>query len=123
MGAMSSGEERSREFSDWWRGAGESELRQLLYWVWDPLGVSESFPDAVDEYDGYALEIATALASGISQSALVALLTSIEQHRMGIARRSLQPVVEQLLAWHERSTERWANKRQPASGAVVASDP
>jgi hypothetical protein len=36
----------AREFSDWWRDAGEQELRQLLYRVWDPIGLNQEFPEA-----------------------------------------------------------------------------
>lgn len=123
VSAMTTGEERSRKFSTWWRETGESELRQLLYWVWDPLGFNENFPDAVDEYNGYALEIVTALASDIPESAVMALLASIEQNRMGITRQSLQPIAEQLHTWHQRSMQRWASRRLSSPSGLVAGAP
>ena len=49
------------ELVRWWAETGERELRQLLYWKWDPIGVNDSFPWAVDEYDGYAPQILSAL--------------------------------------------------------------
>ena len=100
-------EERSREFSEWWRAGGELELRQLLYWAWDPIDLNPQFPDASDEYDGYALEIATALASDIPTSAVAVLLGSIEQHRMGMPARPLDAIAARLRAWHGRSITRY----------------
>ena len=108
-------EERSREFSEWWRAGGQSELCQLLYWVWDPIDLNPEFPDAVDQYDGYALEIATALASDIPVSAVAVLLGSIEQHRMGMAARQLEPIAARLRAWHERSMNRYRTRATAAT--------
>lgn len=101
------GEERARAFSEWWRGTGEAELRQILFWVWDPLGLNREFPDAADEYDKYALEILTALASEATPAALAALLGSIEQNRMGLDPRPLNDDVSRLSRWHRRSVERY----------------
>jgi hypothetical protein len=107
VSGQQTGEGRAREFSEWWRDAGEGELCQLLYWVWDPLDLNHEFPDAADEYDGYALEVATALASGVSQSTLAALLGSIEQNRMGMRPRPLDVIAQRLRTWYQRSTERY----------------
>jgi hypothetical protein len=101
------GEIQARDFSAWWQDAGERELRQLLYWVWDPIGLNKEFPDALDEYDRYAIEVATALASDMPQSALAALLGSIEQNRMGMTPRPLDVIAKRLQGWHRRSTERY----------------
>jgi hypothetical protein len=110
VSGQKTGEARAREFSDWWLDAGEAELRQLLYWVWDPIDLNQAFPDASDEYDGYALEIATALASGMSQSTLAALLGSIEQNRMGMTARPLDLIAERLRTWYQRSTQRYRTR-------------
>ena len=37
----------------WWEQTGRAELRQLLHWRWDPIGVEDFFPESVDEYDHY----------------------------------------------------------------------
>ena len=58
-----SGEE---EFALWWSETGERELRQLLFWKWDPIGVNPFFPRTADEYDGYATQVVTALRTGAS---------------------------------------------------------
>ena len=127
MSDQKTGEARSREFSDWWRDAGECELRQLLYWVWDPLDLNEEFPDAVDEYDRYAIEIATALASDMSQASLAALLASIEQNRMGVTPRPLDPIAARLRKWHGRSVERYRTHARtdgtPTNGAPGFTSP
>ena len=85
MTNATSAEGDSREFGEWWRATGEHELRQLLFWVWDPIGLKDAFPATASEYDRYALEIATALASGMSTEVLAALLATIEYTRMGVS--------------------------------------
>ncbi len=99
-------EEEGLAFSVWWRNTGEQELRQLLYWVWDPIELNEQFPDAVDEYDSYALEIATALASDMPTATLAALLQTIERNRMGLETRSVETVAARLSAWYDKSRTR-----------------
>lgn len=37
------------EFARWWHETGEHELRQLLLWRWDPIGVADYFPNTVGE--------------------------------------------------------------------------
>jgi len=52
------------EFARWWKETGEHELRQILFWKWDPIGVSDIFPNTADDYDGYAPPIVSALRKG-----------------------------------------------------------
>lgn len=54
----------SEQFAAWWKQTGEHELRQLLLWRWDPIGVAELFPNTADEYDGYAPQIVQILRRG-----------------------------------------------------------
>jgi hypothetical protein len=96
----------AREFADWWRETGERELCQLLYWVWDPIDLNQEFPDAADEYDGYAIEIATALASGMPVPTLAESLATIERDRMGLGQRSLDAIADRLQTWYARSRDR-----------------
>lgn len=42
------------ERREWWTASGQIQLRQLLYWLWDPIGVKDYFPTTHDEYDCYA---------------------------------------------------------------------
>jgi hypothetical protein len=99
-------EAASRGFADWWRESGEVELCQLLYWVWDPIGVNEDFPAAEDEYGCYALEIATALASDMPVSTLAGWLATIERDRMGLSQRPLDAIADRLQIWYRRSRDR-----------------
>jgi hypothetical protein len=45
----------------WWTETGEFELRQILHWKWDPIGVAYKFPWAADEYDMYVPQVAESL--------------------------------------------------------------
>jgi hypothetical protein len=54
----------NEEFDRRWTEIVEDELRQILYWKWDPIGVSGYFPDCKDEYDSYGREIISILRSG-----------------------------------------------------------
>ena len=97
-------------FARWWKETGERELRELLYWKWDPIGVSDSFPQAVDEYDGYAPQIVKALRIGASEDQVVELLKKIERDRMGLtgnASSLLKSTVTSLASWFEESQDRW----------------
>jgi hypothetical protein len=108
---MASNEPLSAEdFARWWKETGERELCQLLYWVWDPIGVSGSFPWAVDEYDGYATQVAQALRTGEGQAKITAMLYTIEEDRMGLgaaARESSSPIARRILHWYEQSQRHW----------------
>jgi hypothetical protein len=97
------------EFVSWWTETGERELRQLLYWKWDPIGVSDSFPWAVDEYDGYAPQILTALRD-LDPAALETLLRQIEGETMGLpeVRKEHHRAVAAVIAeWSKQSQARW----------------
>jgi hypothetical protein len=104
-----SAEGDSREFGEWWRATGEHELRQLLFWVWDPICLKDAFPATADQYDRYALEIATALASGMSTEALAALLQTIEQARMGVSSGRANAVASRLAVWYQDSCRRFGS--------------
>lgn len=63
---MSSEPDELNRPAQWWDETGEYELRQILHWRWDPIGVSSVFPYAADEYDDYALPAyAISLSSGL----------------------------------------------------------
>jgi hypothetical protein len=98
------------DFARWWKETGERELRQLLYWRWDPIGVNDSFPYAVDEYDGYAPQVVEAIRRGAAQSEIAAMLVMVEQDGMGLGRGSSdlrESVVRRILHWYEESQRRW----------------
>jgi hypothetical protein len=58
-----------------------AELSQILYWRWDPIGVSGDFPQTRGEYDGYLGDVVQVLES--SPEEIAAVLESIERHSMG----------------------------------------
>jgi hypothetical protein len=56
----------TEEFARWWKETGEHELRQILLWRRDPIGVADFFPNTAEEYDGYAPQIVQSLRNGAS---------------------------------------------------------
>lgn len=100
----------SEEFARWWSETGERELRQLLFWRWDPIGVSDAFPNTADEYDDYAPQIVSALRTGASEHDIDALLATFECDAIGLTPRSrdgVRPVVPLLFHWIENSQDSW----------------
>jgi hypothetical protein len=100
------------DFARWWRETGEYELRQVLYWKWDPLGMNDAFPNTADEYDGYAPEVVSLLTRDASPAEIVGLLATIERERMGLERQrtdQLQALVSELSVWFEHSQSRWSD--------------
>jgi hypothetical protein len=98
------------EFKKWWSRTGEYELRQVMLWVWDPIGVQTSFPNAADEYDSYAQNVVEVLRSGRSEDELVRVLLDIERGAMrgcGADPERLPEVARRLAGWYARSTHRW----------------
>jgi hypothetical protein len=92
--------------SSWWRAHGEAELNQLLYWRWDPLGVSDMFPDTIDEYTGYAAPIARLAAAGVGVEAIAAQLREFETNDMGHAsgrEEARAAVAQAIVAWYAAS--------------------
>lgn len=112
----SNGDELTTEqFAKWWKQTGENELRQLLFWRWDPIGVSEAFPNAADEYDGYAPQVVQALRNGATESQLADVLMSLEVEAMGLSSQDsdLLPAAALLRHWYSNSQESWLNFGPP----------
>lgn len=103
----------SDDLAAWWKATGEAELRQILFWRWDPLGVADLFPNTADEYDGYAPQVVQALRRGASETELIALLTGFERDAMGItpAAERLRELVGLLTTWFDNSLESWRRAR------------
>jgi hypothetical protein len=100
------------EFARWWKETGETELRQLLYWTWDPIGVNESFPYTADEYNQYAPQIVEALRMDPTEDQIVDMLKMVERERMGIGcdpAGLLSSVAARIILWYELSQERWTD--------------
>jgi hypothetical protein len=59
-----------------------SEINDILFTYWDPIGISAVAPK--DEYEAYVADVYRALANDKSERALVRLLTTIENQRIGL---------------------------------------
>jgi hypothetical protein len=98
------------QFARWWRETGERELRQVLLWRWDPIGVSDSFPNAADEYDGYGPGVVALLRAGASEDDVADHLGFVERETMGLpaddpAQRA--KVAQLLMGWFANSVDSW----------------
>jgi hypothetical protein len=101
------------DYDRWWHETGEFELRQLLHWRWDPIGVAGVFPWAADEYDRYAPWIAAALKEEATPEAVIDVLRSIETERMGLsdsvaAAEERRVAAAAIAEWHDNSQTRWS---------------
>ncbi|TQR82617.1 hypothetical protein D8S82_31255 [Mycobacterium hodleri] len=102
--------------AQWWDETGDYELRQILHWRWDPIGVANVFPYAADEYGNYAPTIVDALRAGASAADIAHLLATIEDDRIfDRAPASAEEPVDRLrelgeaiVGWYEASQRRWA---------------
>jgi hypothetical protein len=98
-------------FARWWKETGERELCQVLFWRWDPLGVSDYFPNTADEYDGYAPGVVALLRLGVAPDVLADHLDFLEREPMGLPPRDgtqRTEVAELLGAWFVNSIDAWA---------------
>jgi hypothetical protein len=98
----------------WWRDDGERELRQLLFWRWDPIQVADAFPYTEGEYDDYTVTVLKALRSGED---VRAVLLSIEREWMGgqmSTDEHLDHVAGLLVDWFGSSTAGWLEFRYRA---------
>jgi hypothetical protein len=102
----------TEEFARWWHETGEHELRQLLLWRWDPIGVADYFPNTADEYDGYAPQLVQALRKGADGEAVAAHLREVERESMGgpfTSPTRLEDLGTLVRYWYENSQHSWAN--------------
>lgn len=107
------GEELSPEGRQrWWHEAGHWQLRQLLFWRWDPIGVNDHFPFTLDEYDSYADPIASLLEQGAGVDEVAAYLQEVEEDAMELGRRNgpndlCCEVAWLITDWHRNSISHW----------------
>lgn len=115
FGAMSTEPMELSGPAQWWGETGEYELRQILHWRWDPIGIASVFPYAADEYDNYASMVVDGLRAGASAAEIARLLVNIEDDRIfGRAPASAEEPVDRLrelgeaiVTWYETSQRRW----------------
>ena len=102
--------------AQWWDETGEYELRQILHWRWDPIGIANVFPYAADEYDTYASILVDALRARASADDVARLLAGIEDDRIfdrapassGEPVGRLRELGDAIVTWYEASQRRWA---------------
>ncbi|WP_217915735.1 hypothetical protein [Miltoncostaea marina] len=94
----------------WWRDEGREGLEQLLYWVWDPIGVSSAYPDARDEYATYAARLEPLLRAGAGADEVERSLREAEERDIeasaGDARR--RDAAERVVDWYGAAAIRLA---------------
>lgn len=101
-------------YSRWIREAGFEQLRQLLFWLWDPIGVNDAFPDTADEYDAYVRTLLSRLRQGMTADDVAAYLLEVERGPMGLAVGHAAPrrdVAERVVDWFEASVGHWLDRR------------
>jgi hypothetical protein len=109
---MAEGELTTEEFARWWRETGEHELRQLLLWRWDPIGVADYFPNTADEYDGYAPQVVQVLRKGGEADAIAARLSEVERQSMDgplTPPERLDHLGSLIRQWYENSQDSWSD--------------
>jgi hypothetical protein len=109
---MAEDELTTEEFARWWRETGERELRQLLLWRWDPMGVGDYFPNTADEYDGYAPQLVEVLRKGGDADGVAAHLRDVERHSMDgplTSPERLKYLGSLIREWYESSQDSWSD--------------
>ena len=95
----------------WWEDVGQDQLRQLLYWRWDPIGINSEFPNTSGEYDRYADGMRELMVLDHDQEDLRAkVLKALRQAQvaMGLGGRtgseeSRQEAAALVLGWRDRA--------------------
>ena len=93
-----------REHDRWWRERGSTELRDLLYDEWDPIGLKGMADDSRDEYEAYAGQIVRRLRAGATEEELAGLL---EGFRVDMGLEPADPPLEtarRIRAWYQAAT-------------------
>jgi hypothetical protein len=96
-----------------WAAEGLRQLRQLLYWRWDPIGVSAAFPRTEDEYDAYASVLISRLRDGASPDDVAAYLHGVERDDMEqcvSSRDELSSFGTHVVEWYQESLSHWADR-------------
>lgn len=100
------------------------ELRQILYWQWDPIGVCDAFPHNAGEYDRYAWELLDMLEHEAKEDEVAEYLLRVERESIGLTvpdeRRRL--VAEAVAVWFLRrhAVTNEARRVRPEPGRTSA---
>lgn len=110
----------AEERQEWWTATGRDELRQLLYWRWDPIGVNDHFPNTHGEYDHYADSMRPQMVGDADEDELEAEVTRAvlrAQEAMGFegkpgAELDRRRVTGAILDWRRDSFRIWKDYRR-----------
>lgn len=85
----------------------KQRIEEILYYVWDPIGVNDFGPASWGEYDSYAGVVWHMALEGKSQSEISTYLTSVVVDRMELPAKSRKDdaVAELVLDWKEHIEE------------------
>lgn len=98
------------QFARWCKPGGFEELRQVLFWRWDPIGVEGAFPNTADEYDGYVRVLLSRLRADATASDVADHLLEVERSWMGQRfsdDAKLRDLGERVIAWFDESISCW----------------
>lgn len=98
------------EYTKWYRQAGLPELRQILYWCWDPIEVNAGFPYNDDEYDEYVPGLLSRLRKGADAAEIGAYLRHAQRDDMAMGLRDpgeLADLSERIVLWYGQSIKHW----------------
>ena len=93
----------------WWKEAGARELRQILLWRWDPIGVADHLPATEDEYDDYLGGLVGLLRRGASEAEIARYLLDIETNGIELPTSDEKRHHVAALArdWYPNSIDHW----------------
>jgi len=99
----------AEEHAQWWQATGAHELRQILYWRWDPIGISEAFPATWDEYDAYMGRVLILAREDATEDVIAAYLDAVESDSITLRtdEATRRDVARRVLSWYEDSLDRW----------------
>jgi hypothetical protein len=103
------------QYARWWRESGFPELRQILYWIWDPIEVNDAFPRTHGEYDHYAQVMLSMLRKGASTPVVVEYLVSVETGMRMTRAVDLTPLGERIMEWYRESIPYWFDRQRAGS--------
>lgn len=99
------------EHAAWFEAQGEEQLRELLFWRWDPIGVADAFPLTWDEYDAYAPRIVAVLRAGGDAAAVAGELAVIARDVIGLPPSgAAEGAARAIVDWYAESTGAWASR-------------
>jgi hypothetical protein len=98
----------AREHERWWSERGARELRELLFYEWDPIGLRDLADQQLDEYEHYAGQLVRRLRTGATVDELAAVLEGFRSD-MGLepALEDSARAAERVRDWYGQSLASW----------------